>query len=75
MAEMIERVSAAIERIIEERPMVEASPAVIRKLVADKVARAAIEAMREPTEAMEEAGFGSEWHVKSYQAMIDDALA
>lgn len=46
------------------------------KMVIERQARAAIEAMREPTEAMEDAAFSSTLTIpkRGYQAMIDAAL-
>lgn len=78
---MIERVASQIERLIDERPMVDAPQVVIRKIMAQKIARAAIEEMRVPTEAMVDAGWDADGYDRyaatkddTYRAMIDAAL-
>ncbi len=49
---MVERVAKAIEQVIDRYPAVDASPSRIREIRAGWIARAAISAMAEPTEAM-----------------------
>lgn len=53
---MIERIADRIERELDVVEMVDAAPSVIRRLKAQRVARAALAAIREPTEAMQVAG-------------------
>ncbi|TIR87338.1 MAG: hypothetical protein E5X05_01180 [Mesorhizobium sp.] len=72
MSDMIERVSAAIYQSLMG----------MREISTDTLARAAIEAMREPTEEMVEAGVRSEWGgtlgsrvANSYRDMVSIALS
>jgi hypothetical protein len=73
MSEMVERVARAIAKRQGEI-MLGADPAT---QTADPraLARAAIAAMREPTEAMKAVTSENTWHaVQDWQAMIDEAL-
>lgn len=67
MSEMVERVA----RVLSERHSVDLAMGAI---VWEDMARAAIEAMREPTEAMERKGDESDLSIFVWQAMIDEAL-
>ena len=77
MSEMVERVATAIQRTFKERGALQPSMQEARVM-----ARAAIEAMREPTEEMVDAGFPAINNYPApynqmkfgYQAMIDAAL-
>ena len=84
MSEMVERVARSLYHAhSRNKPYDILQPEFQRQY--EKQARAAIEAMREPTEAMEEAGFQAghegdgEWEYASpastYTAMIDAALS
>jgi hypothetical protein len=81
---MVERVARAIEADLDTFPMLSADPATIRRIRAEKLARAAIEAMREPTDEMIDAassGFAKEAldyrerNTNAFQAAIDAALS
>lgn len=69
MSEMTERMAEAMRlRAIERGHPIH--PVLVRHL-----AHAALNAMREPTEAMKAATSENTWHaVQDYQAMIDKAL-
>lgn len=74
MSEMVERVKAEVFRAIAGQP-----GALITNDAAERAARAAIAAMREPTEAMLEDGRGEDTSMHApvaviYTAMIDAAL-
>lgn len=77
---MVERVARAIEGEIDIVEMVSASPEAIRRLRATRIARAAIEAMREPTDAMVDTAWaeigehGDADVAVIYANMIDAAL-
>lgn len=71
MSEMVERVAAAIERANDSAPSFGMKVSDIIKLMA----RAAIEAMREPTKDMLAAvKMPDQQLVEDWQAMIDEAL-
>lgn len=83
MADMVERVARALHESMSQQDIMGYLDA---KIDAEVLARAAIEAMREPTEAMKLAGevpiinSGSQddaWSLSqgTYRAMIDAALA
>ncbi|MBT1154353.1 hypothetical protein J1C56_01980 [Aminobacter anthyllidis] len=85
MSEMIVRVAARIERELDVVEMVSASPEVIRHLRAMRVARIAIEEMRNPTIAMVAEGESAATFgigkpaddvavLRVWQWMIDEAL-
>jgi hypothetical protein len=82
MSEMLERVARAVEPEIGKLEAVSAAPHVLRELQAKRVARAAIEAMREPTAGMVNAGLETYCEhgdqncgcAISWSAMIDAAL-
>jgi hypothetical protein len=75
----IERATAAAEAEIGKREMVDTAPSVIRRLTAERVARAVLSAIREPSEGMVAA---AEWDVRNgsaayrvmFRSMIDAAL-
>jgi hypothetical protein len=77
MSEMVERVAKALEM-----PMVDMSTGMTPQRRLELMARAAIEAMREPTDEMEKAGafaWDDDWCTETnalnmWQAMIDAAL-
>lgn len=85
---LVDRVAERIEHLIDERPMVDAPHSAIRKIMAQKIARVAIEAMREPTDTMAWHGYFDAEHTLEamehidheescaniYRAMIDAAL-
>lgn len=78
MSEMVERVARAIaleDLDPETRAAVDPDVWFVAESYYD-LARAAIEAMREPTGAMEDAAFSSTLTIpkRGYQAMIDAAL-
>ncbi len=80
MTEMIERVAKAIYLEFENRP--DYAQLQMNGVIAEELARAAIEAMREPTEAMLEAAFKTHnaqhltaaSYKKPWQAVIDKLL-
>jgi hypothetical protein len=55
MSDMIDRVAKAIYRCFEDRP--DYAQLQMNGVLAEELAKAAVEAMREPTEAMQFAGF------------------
>lgn len=76
MSEMVERVACAVGDAIEGR---EIDPFLYPEAFDhyEKIARAAIAAMREPTETMWDHGASNmQWHsaTRVWQAMIDEAL-
>ena len=78
MSEMIERVAEAIQNRRREMLAAKGGPILIEPI---ELARAAIEAMREPTEAMKERGFQYTadpcWPDdvgRAWRHMIDEAL-
>ena len=79
MSEMVEKVARAMAEKSKAR---QPGMHTLNSLPMDgkedflEMARAAIEAMREPTEAMEDAAFSSTLTIpkRGYQAMIDAAL-
>lgn len=74
----VERMARRIEREIDNVPMVDAAPSQIRAIRARNVARAALEAIREPSEAMIEASLDMhrECEIREiWQEMIDAALS
>lgn len=76
MSEMIERVTKAIETALQQHGDADIRAGLVF-LDISKVARAAIEAMREPTDAMDEEGaIFSDCNAATptWQAMIDAAL-
>jgi hypothetical protein len=82
MSEMIERVARAIDAVLGDeheslsREMGCGSHAKEMRTTATlEAARAAIEAMREPTEAMKAVTSENTWHaVQDWYAMIEEAL-
>lgn len=77
MTTMIERMCPTIEAELHVREMVSASPQVIARLLANRIARAALTALLAPTEAMTEAGgdnlFGSahdDWSVDAREVFV-----
>lgn len=80
MSEMIEKVSKAIEGVIDLCPAVDASPSRIREIRSQMIARAAIEAMRTASLPMLKAGareLGAKHSAADacWVTMIDAALA
>ncbi len=85
MSGMVERIRKAIEAQIDPDGWIEKpddfefglTPRFDGRLDLPKIARAAIEAMREPTEAMVDAGWAdatAEDAIGVWRAMIDEAL-
>lgn len=86
MSEMVDRVAAAVAQVMDDRPLVNAAPEVVKRLRAERIARVAIDAMRKPTDEMVAGsasarpyprGHGqiSQGEAKQiYAAMIDAAL-
>ena len=79
MSEMIDRVAAAIDAAGEYACHDGKLPA--HEDMMDKLSRAAIEALREPTPAMLHAAWKSNWQglshdiaITAWRAMIDEAL-